>query len=470
MKLTSLENARSEVWDVVIVGTSFAACFFAYSLKNRGLSVLFIERGPFVEHFDQIENQFTYVPPQVRQNNTSGQRKDWVVRHQFGGCSNCWWGNTPRLHPSDFELKSRYGVGQDWPVSYAELEPFLVQAEYLMDTTGPENTKFAPRSAVYPFPAHAPTQAESRLFEEGSFWEPMPSARSNGGRRANCCATGSCSLCPIDAKFTILNSIELFEDEKFFYVTDTECRSIETTAGTATSVIVQSSAGESHSISGNFIALAANPISNSAILLRSGLGNDLVGRGFHEQLGQFIWLDIPFDNYYGGSSITGLGLDLYDGDFRSKAASVLIESWNSPPSLRLENGKWLQRLKLKFVAEDLPLPQNRVTLEDDEAIINWTGHSDYAFAGLERARERLPSLIPFEYEKMSFGGFEPTEAHIIGGTPMATDPTQGVVDSNCRLFDKSNVACLGSSNFPTGGAANPTLTLSALSLYAGEQL
>lgn len=470
MNPIDFQNAFREKWDVVLVGSSFAACFFAHSLKGRGLKVLFVERGTFLSREAQLDRRFDTQPPAIAQKNTSGQKKDWIARSQFGGGSNCWWGNTPRLLPSDLELLSRYGLGQDWALPYSELEPYLLKAETLMDVAGSDPANFGARSAPFPFPAHAPTLAEQRLFKHGTSWQAMPCARSNGGRRANCCTTGTCSLCPIDAKFTILNSVDLFSDEGFFFTTETECRTIETSAGIASAITVRRPDGAFYTIKADFIGLAANPISNAAILLRSGLGSDLVGQGLHEQVGQFVWMDIPFDNYFGGTSITGLGYGFYDGAFRSEAASVLIESWNAPPSLRLENGKWLQKLKLKLVAEDLPLPENKVVLEDDEQVILWTGHSDYSYAGLKRAREQLPDLIPFEFDNLRFGDFQPTEAHIIGGTPMAAGPSTGVVGKNGRLFDVANVACLGAGVFPTGAAANPTLTLSALSLYFGDQL
>ncbi|MBO9402564.1 GMC family oxidoreductase [Shimia sp. R9_3] len=470
MKPISAADAQKTSWDVILVGTSFASCFFAYKLKGRGLRVLFLERGPFIDHDTQLETRVPHPTGGVAQENSSGQRKDWTVRHQFGGCSNCWWGNTPRLQPSDFELFSRYGVAQDWPVSYGDIEPYMVEAEYLMDIAGSDEAGYAPRSAPFPFPPHAPTRAERKLFAQEPSWQPMPCARSNGGRRTTCCVSGACNLCPVDAKFTILNSLELFEDEGFHYLLDAECRTVETATGLATGVVAQTTELGPITLRADFVGLGANPIFNSAILLRSGIGSDLVGRGLHEQVGQFVWVNIPFDNYYGGTSLTGMGYGFYDGEFRREAASVLIESWNAPPSLRLEKGKWLQRLKLKLVAEDLPQEQNRVVLKDDAPTILWSGHSAYAYAGLARARERVSSLIPFEHEIVGIGGIEPTEAHIIGGTPMGTDSKTGVVDKNLRVFGVSNLACLGAGTFTTGAAANPTLTLSALSLYAGEQL
>lgn len=469
MKRIELSQAAGRRWDVVLVGTSFAACFFARALRGRDLDVLFVERGPYLDWDHQLAHRHEETPAQLRQTNTSGQRKDWALRHQFGGCSNCWWGNTPRLHPSDFTLASRYGVGADWPISYDSLEPWLCDAEEIMQVAGDDTAAGFARSRPYPFPAHVPTRAERRLSQIDPSWTPMPTARANGGDRGGCCVSGACSLCPVDAKFTILNGLSAFEDDRFHVVTGAECRAISTAAGLATGIVVRDAAGAETELRADFVGLAANPIGTSAILLRSGLGGARVGQGVHEQLGQFLWANVPFDNYYGGTSITGAGYALYDGDFRRESASVLIESWNAPPSLRLEPGKWLQRLKLKFVAEDLPRPENRVVLTDDEPHLLWAGHSAYAFAGLARARDQIGGLLPFA-EEIEFGGFEPTEAHIIGGTPMALRREDGVVDAECRLFDVPNVACLGASSFPTGAAANPTLTLSALSLYLGSRL
>jgi choline dehydrogenase-like flavoprotein len=346
----------------------------------------------------------------------------------------------------------------------------MVQAEHIMEVAGGGSDHIMPRSAPYPLAPHAPTRAERGLAGHDPGWVPMPSARSTGGRRAACCAAGSCGLCPYDAKFTILNSLDQFADERFYCATSAECRTVVTKAGAASGITVRTPEGADAEIAGDFVGLAANAISNPAILLRSGLGGDAVGRGLHEQTSQFVWIDIPFDNYYGGTSITGAGYSLYDGAFRREAASVLIESWNAPPSLRIEFGKWLQRLKLKLIAEDLPQPGNRVVLADDEARIIWLGHSDYAYAGLARAREMLGGLLPFQHDPPSFGGFEPTEAHVQGGTPMAADPSSGVVDRDCRVWGTAGLACLGAGVFPTCSAANPTLTLSAIALRAGERL
>lgn len=470
MRRISFAEALSSEWDIVLAGTGFASSFFAAALRGRGLRVLFVEKGGFIDHDAQLANRYVNPYATVAQDNRSGRRKDWIVSHRFGGGSNCWWGNAPRLHPSDFDLRSRYGVAADWPLSYDDLEPYLTKVEDIMEIAGGNDDAVFPRSRPPPHPPHKGSRADRRLAAADPLWIAMPTARSNGGSRARCCATGACNLCPVDAKFTILNGLDRLWDESFACVTGTEARRVALAGGRAAGLEAVGPDGAMGELRAGVVGLGANAISNAAILLRSGVRPDLAGRGLHEQASQFVWVDIPFDNYYGGTSITGLGYGLYDGAFRSEAGAVLIESWNAPPSLRLEPGLWLQRLKLKLIVEDLPRPENRVTLEADEAKVIWEGHSGYAYAGLARAREAISGLLPFAHEIVRFSDFEPTEAHVQGGAPMGRDPAISVVDADCAAHGVPGLYCLGAGSFPTCSAANPTITLAALSLRAGERL
>jgi choline dehydrogenase-like flavoprotein len=60
--------------------------------------------------------------------------------------------------------------------------------------------------------------------------------------------------------------------------------------------------------------------------------------------------------------------------------------------------------------------------------------------------------------------------HHMGGTRMAHTVKNGVVDSNCRVFGQDNLYVAGSSVFPSGGEANPTLTIVQLTLRLAEHL
>ena len=65
----------------------------------------------------------------------------------------------------------------------------------------------------------------------------------------------------------------------------------------------------------------------------------------------------------------------------------------------------------------------------------------------------------------------PTDGgHIMGTTRMGTSQSNSVVDRDCRVHGYDNLFVAGSSVFPTGGYANPTLTIVALALRLADTL
>ena len=164
MRLLSVEEAARQHWDCILIGTSFAAMFFALGLNRKHgprSSTLFVERGLFASHADQIANPGLRPYEEFSQDNASGHYKNWVACKLFGGNSNCWSGCVPRQTPNDFRARSRYGVGADWPVSYRELEPFYCDVEDVMEIAGGGVDHIMPRSRPYPYPAHAPSMPRS---------------------------------------------------------------------------------------------------------------------------------------------------------------------------------------------------------------------------------------------------------------------------------------------------------------------
>lgn len=64
----------------------------------------------------------------------------------------------------------------------------------------------------------------------------------------------------------------------------------------------------------------------------------------------------------------------------------------------------------------------------------------------------------------------PGTSHHMGTTRMHIDPKQGVVDENCQVHSVSNLFIASSSVFPTGGYANPTLTIVALAIRLADRV
>jgi len=110
---------------LIIVGTSFASAFFLMRYLERSAAtqrVLVLERGGSDDKSWQLTNRRTcsIAPQQVFHNLTP--EKVWFTSPGFGGNSKCWAGGATRMMPGDFKLRSRYGVGLDWPMSYDDLE------------------------------------------------------------------------------------------------------------------------------------------------------------------------------------------------------------------------------------------------------------------------------------------------------------------------------------------------------------
>ncbi len=463
----SLQRARERTWDVIVAGSSFASMFFVAGLP-RQLSVLFIEKGRLQSHDDQLSNGLQ-GREKISQQNDSPFDKRWVAHTTFGGNSNCWWAQTPRLHPNDFRLHSAYGVGTDWPLTYDDLEPSYVDVESMMEVAGGGADHLLPRSRPFPYPPHAPSRSDKVLRAHDGHWIAAPTARSHGGARPVCCANGVCTLCPIDSKFTILNSIDQFDRPGLAMVLGADVRAVTIANQTATGVVVSHPEGQSE-LDSTLVALGTNAVFNAAILLRSGLQSPALGRYLHEQTSRAVLLDVPIPNYFGGTSITGHNYAFYDGPHRSEAAAVLIENFNAPPSIRLERGHWTDRLWLNLIAEDLPQADNRVVLENDEPKILWRGHAAYGRAGVDRVVARLAEILPFDIEAMALQDYKPSDAHIQGTTRMGDNKDTSVVDGGLKTHAVRNLLALGAGAFPACSPANPTLTLSALSLRAARLL
>ena len=468
-------------YDLIIVGSGFASSFFLSTyLKNAKASsrVVVLERGRKDSHAWQIQNRRNSSMEAEDTFVNSHPTKQWVYNPGFGGGSNCWWACTPRMLPNDFRLHSLYGVGVDWPLTYDELEDNYYEIESSMSVSGSYPDSPFPRRNPYPHPPHRFSQPDTLLkqaFPNHFFHQPTARARMPTSSRPPCCASGVCRLCPINSKFTIQNELgSLYEDPRVTVVLEAAVQSIETIGGMATGVHYLQN-GTIKFIDGELIVLGANALFNPHILLRSNLTHPALGKGLHEQISTYVTIDLDgVDNFQGSTSITGHGYMLYDGPHRSSYAAALIETFNIP-ALRTERKKWRQRMRMKVIWEDLPSEQNFVTLNaesPEKPEVVYVGHSAYTQRAISVLPDVLPQILqslPIERLEIS-RDIQSTEAHIIGTTVMGNDPQTSIVDRYLVHHTIRNLVVLGSGVFPTSSPANPTLTLSALSLWSANHL
>jgi choline dehydrogenase-like flavoprotein len=178
----------------------------------------------------------------------------------------------------------------------------------------------------------------------------------------------------------------------------------------------------------------------------------------------------------------------FDGVVRRAAHSTLR------PTSHLSRGGWssesprarrrYDRFEVIHQAEQAPHYENRVQLGDARdafgtrrVTVDWRWH-DEDVAGTMRAQE----VFATELERAGVGRFEiaraegrpvvqtPSTGHFMGLTRMSRDPSDGVVDADCRVHESENLYVASGSVIPTGGFANPTLTIVALALRVAEHL
>ncbi len=473
-------------YDLLLVGSGFASSFFLMRYLERsaaGVRVLVLERGNEDSKAWQLANRShtSIDPDSLVDNRTPG--KEWYTSPGFGGNSKCWMGGTTRMMPGDFKLKSRYGVGEDWPMSYEDLEPHYDVVERVMNVSGPADSPM-PRAAPPPLVPHRfsdPDVLLKKRFPDG--WYQMSTARASvaTGQRGICCASGICGLCPVDAKFTIQNGLaSIYRDPRVTLALHSEVQSVETAAGIAAAVHYRDASGQKRATA-DLIVLGASALFNPHILLRSGFDHPLIGRRLHEQMPVYVTLDLKGVKCYNGSTVlTGLGYLFYEGDHRRDHAACMLETWSSPfayrgdDALRLERGRWNERLMLGFLFDDLPSERNRVTVSAGNpsvAEVRFEDYSEYA----KRAADRIPEMIDklseaLPIERLVGTSMGTTAAHIQGTVVMGTDPSSSVVDRHLVHHKYRNLLVLGASSYPTASPAYPTLTVSALSLWAADHL
>lgn len=477
---------KHDAYDLVVVGTGFASSFFLkkYLAKVKGdKKVLVLERGYFYPHEERLKvkrgqsSQFQqYEEPWEKAIKNINTEKRWPFTTGYGGSSNCWWGCTPRFMPSDFKMKTLYGIGEDWPVSYEQLDPYYEEAENLMSISGPDDTPF-PKKVKYPLPAHAFSMVDKVLHKTyGNQYISQPTARASRSiaGRNGCMSSSVCDTCPVDAKFTIENSgLNVYQDKRVEMLYGAQVYALETVNNVVKKVLFLKD-GKEQGVRGELVILGANPFFNSNILLNSGDKNPLTGKGFGEQLGMQVLIYLDNMSNVGGSTwVNANGYMFYDGLHRKDFAACLIEVSNAPYYIRLERGKQLNIASFRLLFEDLPLSTNYIKNTADRLIpeVHFKERSEYTLKAIENMKQKLPGVLScLPVEKLKYLDPFPNEGHIIGGTRMSETIEKGVVDKHMVHHQYRNLLVLGAGAFTTFSPSNPTLTLSAMSLFSADNL
>src|SRR5574341_938354 len=205
--------------EVCVVGAGAAGGIMALELARRGVRVVVLESGPrhdfrqraeYVRRYLNHENPWETRLPALDQYTGSGTISSFLGRKRVrgvGGSTLHWEGYAFRFHADDFRLRSRYGIADDWPIGYRDLEPYYGRAEQELGVAGAGDDPFASaRSTPFPLPPF-PFSYSDGLFVRacgplGIALHSLPQARNSVayGGRSQCRACSTCYVCPTGAK------------------------------------------------------------------------------------------------------------------------------------------------------------------------------------------------------------------------------------------------------------------------------
>ncbi len=533
--------------DVVVVGSGVAGALVAWQLARAGASVTVLEAGPRIDRDAAVET-FRLAAAKVPESpypNTAHAPRPSVLdigipgtgyfiqdgpepfgstyERIVGGTTWHWLGSTPRLLPSDFRMQSTFGVGVDWPISYADLEPWYVRAERAMGVSGDSSRDLgSPRSAGFPMPAvpgsFLDSVVDAAARRLGLRLELTPQARNTEtfNDRHHCVGNSNCiPICPIGAKYDALVHLDLAEAAGARIIANAVAVDLTLrTDGTVSAVRYRQPDGTNRSVAARAVVLAANAIETAKLLLISNGGAGVanrsgqVGRNLMDHPIQLSWAlsAQPVFPQRGPLSTSGIEstraaptrgqrsafrVEVANDGFRFPIGDPTTEftaTADRPSFVRLREGgvalarRWNDHLsrEIRFASltEQLPDPANRVrpAFGSTDAIgvprprISFSV-APYSRAGMTDARalhERLFDALAASdrnHSDIPFGA-----GHLMGTTRMGSTATTSVVDGNGRAHDVANMWIVGSSVFPTCGTANPTLTLAALALRTADAL
>jgi choline dehydrogenase-like flavoprotein len=540
--MASKTYKTSETVDFIVVGSGASGGIMARELSRAGHSVVVMEQGPRMAPWEFEHDELKYrnlsgitnnpvTNPQTYRNDPDKKAERITGRNPLtyarivGGSSAHFNANFWRLHEIDFIERSRLGPIPgaslvDWPITYAELEPYYTKVEWEVGVSGLAGASpFDPwRSKPYPMPP-LPVKSSGVLFERGArklglhpFPAPMAINSVFYKGRPPCAQCGLCGGfgCEVMAKsssvWTVIPEAEAtgrceVRSESYVF------RIGMNKDGRATGVHYFDKNKQEQFQNARAVVVCANGAETPKLLLNSapdgskdGLANSSGAVGRHLMFNKGGGVQARFEhplNEYKGANVTRILHDFYDSDpkrgfyggggFDARSGGPLTWGQSVPkgtPTWGPEFKEYLESytywMNCAGHGTSLAVESNRIDIDPElkdawgvpSIRVTHRDHPDdikHANWQIERATEIMDAagakqIVPGEVGA-STGG-----VHLLGTCRMGNDPKTSVIDKYHRTHDVKNLFLCDGSSMVTSGRGQPTQTIEALSFRAADHI
>ena len=528
--------------DFLIIGCGASGSVLARELSRNGFSVVALEQGPWLDRKQFTHDEYRVQAQSLLTNNTQKQpmtfRKtpaDKPVKQpallygrMVGGGTVHFTANYWRFHEIDFIEASKKGsipgTGfADWPITYADLEPYYTKAEWDLGVSGMAGVSpfDPPRSKPYPLPP-MPVKSSGVLFEQAARklgYHPFPApvaviSQAYQGRMA-CAHCGFCQGfgCEMGAKSSPLPSMvpQAVATGRCEIRPHSYVRKIELDAkGRAIGAVYFDQHGKENLQRAKAVIVSSNGAETPRLLLMSksnrfpeGLANSsgLVGKylmfntdtivqgTFEHPLNEYKSIEVtrimhdfyeidPKLGFYGGGGFSARFL-WTPISFAMGGVPPTAPQWGSDYKKYLAKN-FNRTMMIMGHGTSLPVADNSITLDATlkdawglpALCVTYKDHPDDLKTGRffnEKALEILEAAGA--QERWEFPVEETTMGyHLLGTCRMGNDPKSSVINTDHRSHDVANLFLCDGSSFVTSGRGQPTETIQTLAFRASDRI
>jgi choline dehydrogenase-like flavoprotein len=502
---------------VVVIGSGAGGGTLSNELAQKGVKVVLLEAGGRheIEDFSNDEwGMFSQISWLDKRTTSGAWRvaKDfaglpaWIVK-AVGGSTVHWAGASLRFQEHEFKVKSTYGdiPGAnllDWPISLQEMEPYYERAEDKLGVTGTHGIPRLPGNNNFKVFAAGARKLGYQDFHTGNM---AINSQPRDGRGA-CQQIGFCFQgCKSGAKWSTLyteipkgeatGNLEVRPNSQALQIQHDD-------SGKVTGVLYADKDGNQHVQKARVVAVAGNSIESPRLLLNSasakfpdGLANSSgqVGKNYMRHMTGSVYaiFEKPV-RMYRGTTMAGIIKDEagnkpergFVGGYEMETLSLGVPfmaaflepgAWGRDFASAMEGypnmaGMWL-------VGEDMPQEKNAITLHASEKDqyglpvpnVHFDDHAN-DIAMREHAYKQGSAVYEAVGAVRTFRTPPYPSTHNLGTNRMSEKASDGVVNKHGQTHDIANLFISDGSQFTTGAAENPTLTIVALAIRQAEYI